>query len=47
MSKFGLIGATAPSLALVFAAPAMARGVHRVQGAAHAPLGAPGPNNGD
>jgi hypothetical protein len=32
MTKFGLIGATALSLTLAFAAPAMAREQHRVKG---------------
>jgi len=35
MSKFELIGATALSLALVLATPAMARDANRVKGAAH------------
>ena len=40
MTKFGLMGATALSLTLAFAAPAMARELHHVRAA---PVVGPGP----
>jgi len=38
MTKFGPIGATALSLALALATPAMARDAHHVKGATHAAM---------
>lgn len=41
MIKFGLIGATALSLTLALAAPAMARDLHRVKGPVRGPAAYP------